>query len=220
VRKQLDSVDRAIEAEATKATPDGQRLNWLAQAQERLAEQERILDNRPLPGSRRPKGNAPAIHTPCARIIGTADEDLAPPVEGLPPPKQSDAVSEVGSQDSETKWEMRETRPGVYEQVITDSPALRAERARQAQLAGSGPSQSSRPSTSDAVEPSPAAEAKLARADAVPAPVPQAGGVVGYGYELAPGGVWKEANSPAPQPDGLIAAAEAAARARQSWRRR
>lgn len=55
MRVQLDSVDRAIEVEATKATPDGQRLNWLAQAQERLAEQERILDNRPLPGSRRPR---------------------------------------------------------------------------------------------------------------------------------------------------------------------
>jgi hypothetical protein len=55
VRKQLDLVDKAFETEATKATPDGQRLNWLAQAQERLAEQERILDNRPLPGSRRPR---------------------------------------------------------------------------------------------------------------------------------------------------------------------
>ena len=55
VRKQLDLVDKAFEAEASKATPDGQRLNWLAQAQERLAEQERILDNRPLPGSRRPR---------------------------------------------------------------------------------------------------------------------------------------------------------------------
>lgn len=55
VRKQLDLVDKAFEAEASKATPDGQRLNWLAQAQERLAEQERVLDNRPLPGSRRPR---------------------------------------------------------------------------------------------------------------------------------------------------------------------
>ena len=58
VRKQLDLVDKAFEAEATKATPDGQRLNWLAQAQERLAEQERVLDNRPLPGSRRPRDPA------------------------------------------------------------------------------------------------------------------------------------------------------------------
>ena len=54
MRVQLGLVDKAFETEATKATPDGQRLNWLAQAQERLAEQERILDNRPLPGSRRP----------------------------------------------------------------------------------------------------------------------------------------------------------------------
>ena len=54
VRVQFGLVDKAFETEATKVTPDGQRLNWLAQAQERLAEQERILDGRPLPGSRRP----------------------------------------------------------------------------------------------------------------------------------------------------------------------
>lgn len=54
VRAHLGLVDKAFETEATKVTPDGQRLNWLAQAQERLAEQERILDGRPLPGSRRP----------------------------------------------------------------------------------------------------------------------------------------------------------------------
>jgi hypothetical protein len=64
VRKQLDLVDKAFETEATKATPDGQRLNWLAQAQERLAVQERVLDNRPLPGSRRPRdpGSRRASH--------------------------------------------------------------------------------------------------------------------------------------------------------------
>ena len=54
VRAQLDLVDRAFEAEATKANPDGQRLNWFAQAQERLSEQERLLSGRPLPGSWRP----------------------------------------------------------------------------------------------------------------------------------------------------------------------
>ena len=54
VRGQLNLVDAAIEKEASKAQPDGQRLNWLAAAQERLAEQERILAGRPLPGSRRP----------------------------------------------------------------------------------------------------------------------------------------------------------------------
>jgi len=54
VRAQLDLVDKAFETEATKANPDGQRLNWFAQAQERLSEQERLLSGRPLPGSRRP----------------------------------------------------------------------------------------------------------------------------------------------------------------------
>jgi hypothetical protein len=55
VRAQLDLVDTAIEREASKANPDGQHLNWLAAAQERLAEQERLLSDRPLPGSRRPR---------------------------------------------------------------------------------------------------------------------------------------------------------------------
>jgi len=63
VRAQLELVDRAFEAEATKATPDGQRLNWFAQAQERLSEQERLLSGRPLPGSRRPgKADAGPAH--------------------------------------------------------------------------------------------------------------------------------------------------------------
>ena len=54
VRIQLDQLDSAITRETGKQQPDGQRLNWLASAQERLAEQERILAGRPLPGSRRP----------------------------------------------------------------------------------------------------------------------------------------------------------------------
>jgi hypothetical protein len=36
------------------AETDAQQLNWLATAQARLSEQERILSGRPLPGSRRP----------------------------------------------------------------------------------------------------------------------------------------------------------------------
>lgn len=54
VRVQLDQLDEAITRETAKERPDGQRLNWLAQAQDRLSEQERILAGRPLPGSRRP----------------------------------------------------------------------------------------------------------------------------------------------------------------------
>ena len=54
VREQLAHVDKAILRESSKDYPDGQRLNWLAAAQERLSDQERILAGRPLPGSRRP----------------------------------------------------------------------------------------------------------------------------------------------------------------------
>ena len=49
VRGQLDKLDGMIEHEL-----DPQKLDRLASAQMRLAEQERILDGRPLPGSRRP----------------------------------------------------------------------------------------------------------------------------------------------------------------------
>src|ERR1035441_6850830 len=54
VRVQLDLVDKRITEQANAKTVDGQVLNWLCAAQERLAGQERILAGRPLPGSRRP----------------------------------------------------------------------------------------------------------------------------------------------------------------------
>jgi hypothetical protein len=49
LRKQLDRLDAMVEGET-----DPQRLERLASAGFRLAEQERVLANRPLPGSRRP----------------------------------------------------------------------------------------------------------------------------------------------------------------------
>lgn len=49
VREQLEKLDAMIEKET-----DAQKLDRLASAQSRLSEQERILDGRPLPGSRRP----------------------------------------------------------------------------------------------------------------------------------------------------------------------
>lgn len=51
VRRQLDSVDAAIEK---SIGDDSKRLKELTDAQMRLAEQERQLSGRPLPGSRRP----------------------------------------------------------------------------------------------------------------------------------------------------------------------
>jgi hypothetical protein len=58
---------------------DPQRINWLAAAQERLAEQERILAGRPLPGSRRPKpDHAAKPAMPRAIMIAPAPADMLP----------------------------------------------------------------------------------------------------------------------------------------------
>lgn len=67
VRKQLDQLDVAIQREVEAKNPNGQRLNWLCAAQERLSEQERQLAGRPLPGSFRPTSkisNAGMIEAP------------------------------------------------------------------------------------------------------------------------------------------------------------
>lgn len=52
VRAQIGKLDKQI-----LQTRDPQALNWLASAQAKLAEQERILAGRPLPGNLRPKAS-------------------------------------------------------------------------------------------------------------------------------------------------------------------
>ena len=66
VRKQLDLIDKQIEEQAKKETPDGQTLNWLAAAQARLSEQERQLSNRSLPPTIRAPSKGPAKKLPNA----------------------------------------------------------------------------------------------------------------------------------------------------------
>ena len=92
VRKQLDLVDKRIEDEASKQGCDGQLLNWLCQAQDRLSDQERILDNRPLPGSRRPTPERP---------LRKSYTTLPPPepLQVVAPPRKPEApgVSDSGS---------------------------------------------------------------------------------------------------------------------------
>lgn len=87
VRAQLDLVDKRILEEAVKPNPDGQLLNWLASAQERLSDQERCLDGRPLPGSRRP---APEPAAPRAASPQAVPLPPSPAKQGEPAP----AVSE------------------------------------------------------------------------------------------------------------------------------
>lgn len=89
VRKQLDLVDERITEElshdGTSIGPDGQLqpcdgqlVNWLCAAQERLAEQERILAGRPLPGSLRPSSKP-------ARSPTTTQADFSDPSPPPPP---------------------------------------------------------------------------------------------------------------------------------------
>jgi hypothetical protein len=54
VRAQLDLIDAAIQQEASKGKPDGQRLDRLAAASFKLNDQEFALAGRPKPGQRRP----------------------------------------------------------------------------------------------------------------------------------------------------------------------
>ena len=68
--------------------PDGQRLNWLASAQERLAEQERLLSGRPLPGSMRPSGpgrrGSPAGWDTLEHVAPTLPSQVVPPAPARP----------------------------------------------------------------------------------------------------------------------------------------
>jgi hypothetical protein len=92
VRLQLDMVDTRIEGEACKRHCDGQLLNWLCSAQERLAEQERLLAGRPLPGTLKPvverkpssdsRGAAiPRPPDPTTPAMPT--EQIAPPIHAV-----------------------------------------------------------------------------------------------------------------------------------------
>lgn len=62
-RLQLDEVFKAFMAECAKANPDAAKLDRLAAAQSRLAEQERVLDGRPMPGSLRPSAKSKPTNT-------------------------------------------------------------------------------------------------------------------------------------------------------------
>ena len=79
VRRQLTRIDEMMLDEV-----DPQKLDRLASAQSRLAEQERILAGRPLPGSRRPKEEVEAKTS--AAVAWLADAiDLQPEPQVVPP---------------------------------------------------------------------------------------------------------------------------------------
>ena len=81
VRAQAARMLDLMDLEACKQRPDGQRLNWLASALERLAELDRVLSGRPLPGSRRP---APEQRADPRGAIRPPVEPRAPAVPAPP----------------------------------------------------------------------------------------------------------------------------------------
>lgn len=89
VRTQIYGVLDLIDAEAAKRSCDGQRLDRLAAALERLAEIERVLDGRPLPGSRRPErddSSRPHMQTkPAFTHLGPARPAVPRPVTLVTP---------------------------------------------------------------------------------------------------------------------------------------
>ena len=98
VRDQLEKLDRMIADEE-----DPQRLDRLASAQARLSEQERILDGRPLPGSRRPREDR-------ARVSAGWIE-LQPALPGQPSAlARVDPAKPLG-------WEYDDPTPAVLEPI-------------------------------------------------------------------------------------------------------
>jgi len=81
VRKQLDRVDRMMMTE-----DDPSRLDRLASAQNRLSEQERILDGRPTPGQLKP-GLKPARRQPAPQVAIEVDTETTPQPVVVQPPK-------------------------------------------------------------------------------------------------------------------------------------
>jgi hypothetical protein len=54
VRARMREINSAVAKEMAKEDPDAQKVDRLASAWAKFAEQERIIDGRPLPDSRRP----------------------------------------------------------------------------------------------------------------------------------------------------------------------
>ena len=77
VREQLDRIDERILEQSDKGVVDGQTLNWLCSAQEKLSEQLRKLLGVPLPGSMRPSP-APTRRQSQAYAAPMIEDDVAP----------------------------------------------------------------------------------------------------------------------------------------------
>ena len=84
LRAQIELLLSRIDEEATKPKADGSRVDRLASALERLIEAERKADNRPLPGTLKPR----SPDAPSARDSRPASVPQAPQVPSVPKANQ------------------------------------------------------------------------------------------------------------------------------------
>lgn len=92
VRARVRDILAGLADETAKARIDGAQVDRLCSALERLADLERILDGRPLPGSRRPpREDPPSARRPASERRGPA-VPMAPPAQPQPsdPPLADD----------------------------------------------------------------------------------------------------------------------------------
>ena len=94
VRARVRDILAGLQRETTKQRLDGAQLDRLASALERLADLERVLDGRPLPGSRRP----PREDAPSSRSAGPQRRG---PVAPVPQPQPTLAPAPIESDDDE-----------------------------------------------------------------------------------------------------------------------
>lgn len=82
VRAQLDRLDAEL---AACSLEDSKRVKELTDAQLRLSEQERILDDRPLPGSRRPSADRTSSQVASRPTPRLVQPPTTPPAPQAPP---------------------------------------------------------------------------------------------------------------------------------------
>jgi len=104
VRKQLDRLDEMMAEE-----DDPQRIDKLASAQARLAEQERLLAGRPLPGSHRPRQAGQTLP-----VAGAWLDDVPAQVVHVAQPEPGPAPSEPTVQPAALSQSVSQSEPEVH----------------------------------------------------------------------------------------------------------
>lgn len=116
VRVQLGRIDDELERASLS---DSKRIKELTEAQIRLAEQERILAGRPLPGSRKPAPERRPQEERPAIVAVPAPQSPSPSVPLSQSPSRQPANSSVPTPTTD-RTVQRETSRFLVERTITD----------------------------------------------------------------------------------------------------